>query len=183
MRDGWWHNSTTGDVSASGLGCGGDVATVNSNVGTFGAVTVNGKGLVTGAGPLTGDVSSSGAATTLATVNSNVGSFSNANITVNSKGLITAASSGTAGPTSQSGTFTLTGTGFSGTAPTSTATWSLVGNLVTLNLGNLGGTSNAVTFTAMGLPTFLQPATLAAQEMPLALVANGGTLSGGIAWA
>ena len=51
-----------------------------------------------------------------------------------------------------------------------------------MNLGNLAGTSNADTFTALGLPTFLQPATLAAQECPLALASNGGALVTG-AWA
>ena len=42
------------------------LATVNSNVGTFASVTVNGKGLVTAAANLTGDVTSSSAATTIA---------------------------------------------------------------------------------------------------------------------
>jgi hypothetical protein len=91
--------------------------TINSNVGTFNNVTVNGKGLVTAASNVsyltanqaitvtaTGDATgiSSLSATapslplTLATVNGNIGSFTNANITVNAKGLVTAVSSGTA---------------------------------------------------------------------------------------
>ncbi len=89
----------TGDVTA-GPGSGSQaatLATVNSNVGTFASETVNGKGLVTAASALSGDLTTSGAVTTFATVNSNVGSFTNANITVNGKGLITAAANGTAG--------------------------------------------------------------------------------------
>jgi hypothetical protein len=73
------------------------LATVNSNVGTFASVTVNGKGLVTAATALSGDATTSGAALTLATVNANVGSFGSStaipNFTVNGKGLITAAGS------------------------------------------------------------------------------------------
>ncbi len=85
------------------------LATVNSNVGTFGSaslvpiITVNGKGLVTAVttasiancGNLTGDVTSVGCASTLATVNTNVGSFGSStaipNFNVNGKGLITVA--------------------------------------------------------------------------------------------
>src|SRR5271165_5688927 len=68
--------------------------TVNSNVGSFASVTVNGKGLVTAAAALSGDATTSGSSITLATVNSNVGSFGSqtqvASFTVNAKGLITA---------------------------------------------------------------------------------------------
>ena len=63
----------TGDVTGSGAGTiGTTLATVNSNVGTFASVTVNGKGLVTAATALSGDITTSGATATLATVNSNV---------------------------------------------------------------------------------------------------------------
>lgn len=90
----------SGDITASGS-TGSPIpatlAIVNSNVGQFAGLTVNGKGLVTAATALTGDITSSGAATTLATVNSNFGSFTAANITVNAKGLVTSAASGTAG--------------------------------------------------------------------------------------
>lgn len=87
----------TGDGTASGPGSVAlTLATVNSNVGTFASVTVNGKGLVTAATDLSGDATTSGAALTLATVNGNVGSFGSATqvaaFTVNAKGLITAAS-------------------------------------------------------------------------------------------
>jgi hypothetical protein len=94
----------TGNVTGAAT-----LATVNSNVGTFGSstsvpvVTVNAKGLVTavstatisGSLTFTGDVTGSGStgsstALTLATVNSNVGTFNN--VTVNAKGLVTSAS-------------------------------------------------------------------------------------------
>ncbi len=56
----------TGDVTASGPGsAAATLATVNANVGTFASVTVNGKGLVTAAANLSGDISSSGAVTTI----------------------------------------------------------------------------------------------------------------------
>lgn len=78
------------------------LATVNSNVGQFTAVTVNGKGLTTAAtnmaatGDATGTASSAALPLVLATVNSNVGSFGTSSqvgaFTVNAKGLTTAAS-------------------------------------------------------------------------------------------
>ena len=79
--------------------------TINSNVGTFNNVTVNGKGLVTAASNVsyltsitaTGDVTGTGGSSlplTLATVNSNVGTFGSSTaipvVTVNAKGLVTA---------------------------------------------------------------------------------------------
>jgi hypothetical protein len=105
-----------GDISGSGIGTvTTTLATVNSNVGTFGSttqipvLTVNGKGLVTAVSTVTvsgslsfiGDVTGTGntgtnTTLTLATVNSNVGTFGSAtkigSFTVNGKGLITAAS-------------------------------------------------------------------------------------------
>ena len=85
----------TGDVTGSGTSSiATTLATVNANVGTFASVTVNGKGLVTAAANLSGDITSSGAVTTLATVNSNIGTYTA--VTVNAKGLATAASNMTA---------------------------------------------------------------------------------------
>ena len=94
----------TGDVTATGPGVtAATLATVNSNIGTFASVTANGKGLVTAAGNLTGDVTTSGATATLATVNPDVGSFTSANITVDGKGRITAAANGSGGSGSPGG--------------------------------------------------------------------------------
>ena len=127
-------NLTSSDITVTGgtgavVGSGSTMtlATVNSNVGTFGSstaipvVTVNGKGLVTavttdavfipsGALSFIGDVTGTGntgsdTTLTLATVNSNVGAYGSSTsvptITVNAKGLITAASQ-TAIPTATS---------------------------------------------------------------------------------
>ena len=127
-------NLTSSDITVTGgtgavVGSGSTLtlATVNSNVGTFGSstaipvVTVNGKGLVTavttdavfipsGALSFIGDVTGTGntgsdTTLTLATVNSNVGSYGDSvtvpTITVNAKGLVTAASQ-TAIPTATS---------------------------------------------------------------------------------
>ena len=127
-------NLTSSDISVTGgtgavVGSGTSMtlATVNTNVGTFGSstaipvITVNGKGLVTavttdavfipsGALSFIGDVTGTGntgsnTTLTLATVNSNVGAYGTSTsvptITVNAKGLVTAASQ-TAIPTATS---------------------------------------------------------------------------------
>ena len=123
----------TGDVTTAAGSLATTLATVNSNIGTFASETVNGKGLVTAAGNLSGDLTTSGAVATLATVNSNVGSFTNANITVNAKGLITAAANGSGG----SGTVTSVAL----TAPT----WLTVGGSPITTSGTLAltGTSES----------------------------------------
>ena len=108
----------TGDVTTAGGSLATTLATVNTNTGSWGSatqvavITVNGKGLVTGASAVTitpaftsitgslsatqlpaftGDISTTAGSsvTTLATVNSNVGTFQG--ITVNAKGLVTGA--------------------------------------------------------------------------------------------
>ena len=53
--------------------------------------------------------------------------------------------------------FTVTATGFSGTAPSDTAHSTKVGRLVTIAFPYLNGTSNAATFTVTGLPAALWP--------------------------
>lgn len=129
-------DSITGDATASGPGAAAlTLATVNSNVGTFASVTVNGKGLVTAAANLSGDATTSGSALTLATVNSNVGSFGGASsvptFTVNAKGLITAASATTV--VAPAGT--LTGTTLNSTVVNSSLT-SLGTQAQALNMGS-----------------------------------------------
>jgi hypothetical protein len=54
------------------------------------------------------------------------------------------------------GTFTITGTGFSGTV-TGTARYIRIGKSVTLYLPQLQGTSNATTFTMTGMPAAIRP--------------------------
>lgn len=54
------------------------------------------------------------------------------------------------------GTFTVTATGFSGTAPSGTARYVRIGRQVTLFVPALSGTSNSVNFTLTGLPVALQ---------------------------
>ena len=115
----------TGDITTTAGAVATTLATVNSNVGSFGSasavpvITVNAKGLVTAisttavtipSGSISvtgGDLTMSGTTgtaitnATLATVNSNVGSFGSASaipvLTVNAKGLITAVSTAAVG--------------------------------------------------------------------------------------
>lgn len=110
--------SYTGDVTSSVGGTTLTLATVNSNIGTFNNITVNGKGLVTAASNIayltanqnitvSGDISGSGTtslALTLPTINSNVGTFGGSAsvpvINVNGKGLVTSVSTAAITPTS-----------------------------------------------------------------------------------
>jgi hypothetical protein len=61
------------------------------------------------------------------------------------------------GQTYEEGTFTVTATGFSGTAPSGTARYVRVGKQVTVEIPLLQGTSNATTFTLTGWPVALRP--------------------------
>jgi len=61
--------------------------------------------------------------------------------------------------TPDTGTFTLTYTGMTATV-TCTATWSRMGKIVILSLCVATGTSNAVTFTATGVPAAIRPPAL-----------------------
>lgn len=143
------------------------LATVNSNVGTFNNVTVNGKGLVTAAsnvsyltsitasGDATGTSSGSALALTLATVNSNVGTFGSTTaipvVTVNAKGLVTSVTTaaissslsiaGTTGTdTVAVGTDTLTFAGGTG------VTTAVTNNQVSFAIGQAVGITDNVTF-------------------------------------
>ncbi len=68
--------------------------------------------------------------------------------------------------TPQTGSFTLTATGFSGTAPSGTATYKLFPciNLGFIFLPGLAGVSDDTSFTAGPLPSNLIPATIVTQE-------------------
>src|ERR1700733_9811596 len=64
---------------------------------------------------------------------------------------------GTSSP--NEGTFTITGVGFSGTAPTMLCTYATFGNMVTVHFASVGvnAPSNSTSFSFTGIPTFLQP--------------------------
>lgn len=76
--------------------------------------------------------------------------------------------------TSTSGSFTITGTGFSGTAPSATATYKIIDGWVHLQIPRsaITGTSNATTFTLTGLPAAITPG--GNRELPLQSVADAG---------
>jgi hypothetical protein len=75
------------------------------------------------------------------------------------------------------GTFTLTATGFSGTAPSGTAAYVQLGKQLTVWLPQLTGTSNATTFTMTGWPAPLAVPTFV---RTLCLVQDGGANKYGI---
>jgi hypothetical protein len=69
-----------------------------------------------------------------------------------------------------SGTCTLTGTGFSGTAPSVTANYTVYNNIVFLYIpyNTITGTSNATTFTITGLPAAIRPTVTHVLDMVIA---------------
>lgn len=85
-----------------------------------------------------------------------------------------------------SGTFTITGTGFTAN-PTSTAKYKMVNGIVFLYIiqNAISGTSNATTFTLTGLPTAIRPAsvhvatTVQAQNASISVVGSASINPGG----
>lgn len=75
-------------------------------------------------------------------------------------------SAGLVDSTFDTSTFQITYTGFTASI-TGTATWARAGKQVTLMLPAATGISNNTSFTATGLPSILQPLTLAAQNIAL----------------
>ena len=171
----------SGDASSTAGTSALTLATVNSNVGSFGSgtqvgtFTVNAKGLVTAASNVTiappfsaitgslaatqlpafsGDISTTAgsSATTLATVNSNVGTFQG--ITVNGKGLVTAATN-IAGTASGLATLTAGSVLTTSQVPTFTGDVTSTGGSLALTLATVAtpGTYNSVTVNAKGLVT------------------------------
>jgi hypothetical protein len=78
--------------------------------------------------------------------------------------------------TPDKGSYTATGTGFAATVPTCTAVWAKMGNLVTVTLTALQGTSNAATFTITGMPAILFPARQQFLACPAAFTDTTGTV-------
>lgn len=80
--------------------------------------------------------------------------------------------------TPQTGTFTGTITGVTGTV-TCTNTYYIISKIATVTLCSSGtgtGTSNATTLTMTGLPTVLRPAAIANQDLPIAGAEDAGVL-------
>lgn len=79
----------------------------------------------------------------------------------------------------QKSTFTLTGTGFSGDAPTGTASYNLQSGIVVLDFPQVTGTSNATTFTLTGMPSTVRPT--ATRTVFARVTNNGGAITTGLA--
>lgn len=69
--------------------------------------------------------------------------------------------------------YTGTGTGFT-TTPTCTVSYSIVGNTVTLDIGQISATSNSGTFTITGMPVEARP--LTDKDLITRTVDNGGAM-------
>lgn len=74
-------------------------------------------------------------------------------------------------------TFTISTTGFSGTAPSGTAKYQKIGNMVILNIPALSGTSNSTAFTLTGLPAHIRPSS--AKSAGMVPVTNAGAQTQG----
>lgn len=182
----------TGDITKPAGSFATTLATVNSNVGTFGSATqvgsftVNAKGLVTAASninipntiALTGDGTASvttggSGALTLATVNSNTGSFGSSTlvpvITVNAKGLVTAVSTAAI-----SGAISVTGGDLTMSGATGTAITNATLATVNSNVGTFGSATQipVVTVNAKGLVTGVTATAVTAANV--GAVANAG---------
>lgn len=80
----------------------------------------------------------------------------------------------------EEGTFTVTATGFSGTAPSGTVAYARTGKQVTLRFPQLTGTSNATTFTLTGMPSALWPTVTGSAYIAVRVVDNGTILAGSL---
>jgi hypothetical protein len=76
------------------------------------------------------------------------------------------------------GTFTVTGVGFSGAAPTMLVTWHMFGPIVVLHFDSTGITapSNSTSFSLTGIPVALQP-TFVTQEFPVHAIDNSAEVT------
>lgn len=88
----------------------------------------------------------------------------------------------TANPTQAiTGTFTLTGVGFSGVAPTGVVSYRIVQNVATIAMPlGLQGPSNSTSFSANGFPSILVPATLQQQQFSIQGFSNGAEVTTGV---
>lgn len=175
----------TGDVTSSAGSAALTLATVNSNVGTFNSLTVNGKGLVTAATSvayltanqtitLSGDVTGSGSTAitaTLANTAVTAGTYTNATLTVDAKGRLTAASSGSAGGT---GTVTSSGSPTSGQLALFTTATNIQG-VTTLPAANYPALTGDVTNTAGSLATTIAAGAVTYAKLATAAVATAAS--------
>jgi hypothetical protein len=81
---------------------------------------------------------------------------------------------------SATGTFLVTGTGFTDPDPTGTAAYvTLLGLVAVVFLPELSGTSDAATFTLTGIPSAIQPATLTTAFGGIAMTNNNANVNVG----
>lgn len=78
-------------------------------------------------------------------------------------------------PFTTSGSFTITGGGFSGTAPSATAQWQVTGLVATVFLPTISAPSNATNFSLSGFPSNLTTITTT-QQCPIAVAEDNSTV-------